>query len=233
MARMKAPETFKPFQIDHTWSPKCPPLGQTGLILAKRAAIIMSVWLTLDNVTERSSALRVHSARRPLLLRQSKLGEILQTSDTQSFFCVNCSKEGFSALQQKWFLGTCEFLWYKVGAGYSCILQSSWSMAFPLWSKHQMAAVLQNLQWIVMDATFGTWYLVLGTWYFCRTCSGKYLYATLGGSLARGICPASASRQFHGQSEESARAALIFHNLSQRVEIMRSSYIPLLWHKTL
>ena len=70
--------------------------------------------------------------------------------------------------------------------------------------------------------------LVLGTWYFCRTYSGKYLYATLGGSLARGISPASASRQFHGQSEESARAALIFHNLSQRVEIMRWSHILLL-----
>ena len=153
MACMKARETFL---IDCAWS-----IRQTGLILAKRAAIIMSVWLTLDNVTERSSALRVHSARRPLCLCQSKLGEILQTSDTQSLFVLIVQRKVFQHCNKNDFLGTCEFLWYKPGAEYSCILQSSWSMAFPLWSKHQMVAVLQNLQWTVLVCNL--WYLVLGT----------------------------------------------------------------------
>ena len=117
----------------------------------------MSVWLTLDNVTERSSAPRVRSARRPLSLRQSKLGEILQTSAIQSLFVLIVQWKVFQHCNKNDFLGTCEFLWYKPGAGYSSILQASWSVAFPLWSKHQMAAVLQNLQY----ATFGTCYLVL------------------------------------------------------------------------
>ena len=123
----------------------------------------MSVWLTLDNVTERSSALCVHSARRPLCLRQSKLGEILQTSAIQSLFVLIVQWKVFQHCNKNDFLGTCEFLWYKPGAGYSSILQASWSVAFPLWSKHQMAAVLQNLQWTVLVCNLC--YLVLGTWY--------------------------------------------------------------------
>ena len=121
----------------------------------------MSVWLTLDNVTERSSALCVHSARRPLCLRQSKLGEILQTSAIQSLFVLIVQWKVFQHCNKNDFLGTCEFLWYKPGAGYSSILQASWSVAFPLWSKHQMAAVLQNLQWTVLLRNLR--YLVLGT----------------------------------------------------------------------
>ena len=220
MACMKARETFL---IDCAWS-----IRQTGLILAKRAAIIMSVWLTLDNVTERSSALRVHSARRPLLLRQSKLGEILQTSDTQSLF-VNCSKEGFSALQQKWFFRD---LWVPlVQTRGRIFVHLAVLLVHGVSSLVKTSDGCSSAELTVNSTCMQP--LVLGTWYFCRTYSGKYLYATLGGSLARGICPASASRQFHGQSEESARAALIFHNLSQPAWIMWGSRIPLLWHKTL
>ena len=127
----------------------------------------MSVWLTLDNVTERSSALRVHSARHPLSLRQSKLGEILQTSDTQSLFVLIVQRKVFQHCNKNDFLGTCEFLWYKPGAGYSCILQSSWLV-------HGVSSLVKTLDGcsfaeLTVNSTctqalvLGTWYLVLGT----------------------------------------------------------------------
>ena len=72
-------------------------------------------------------------------------------------FCEHCNKNDF--------LGTCEFLWYKAGAGYSCILQSPWLVhgvsSLVKTSDGCSSAELTVNSTCMQPLLLGTWYLVL------------------------------------------------------------------------